>query len=642
MLHQIRTQLLIVIICFLLLVLGSFSASFLYIQDHNADEIAKEIIEENRISVQRLSWLARIDPGNPSIPILIEKINDNIESVPQNGLLIPLEGEPHKLPISVEGSIRKRYESIAQLWPEYKERLDTLRSLPQNSPSGGGDSVAFQAISREIVNHIDAAAADFENHISDQHAQLRLLQLGFIIIAMPLVIVGIYIIGFKIVRPLNILNQSADQIRGGDLRQPVTAIWEDEIGQLAHSMEAMRAQIFTNQQNLEANIAERTHELTVAAKFSQEIARKMDAEQIIKSVTSQAQDLFQAKEVSLCLLSPDGKYIQMVSNSSQLLTDQRPQQQLNEDLILAHKGTSQVTNIANSGCLFLQGDPTDHCLSAKLEVGGKIIGALCVLHEQNQTFNENEQRAFTLLANSASVALYNQQLIEQGKFQASEAAKLAERQRLASELHDDLAQNLEVYQMQVNQILSSLSGRENTEIIEVLEKLQGDLYITQEQVRMAISGLSSGSNSSEPRLRAEIEACIADFQTISNIPIELSISDTPWENATATVRRQILLILREALINIRRHSQAKSAQISIFKDEEYLTLLVEDDGKGFEPEHASRDGHFGLEIMNARAERSGGTFNIKSSPSSGTSIKARFPLNKISTDPLEIGERILE
>jgi two-component system nitrate/nitrite sensor histidine kinase NarX len=645
MLRQIRTQLLIIIISFTLLVLGSFSISYLYIQDHTSDEIAMEIIREQRIILQRLTWLALIDPDDPSIPLHKENLERNIKSISENGLFLPLDGEPPKIHFQADSLIRSEYALVAQLWPQYEDRLEIVLSIPQNNLTRTQSWLELQSLTREIVENIDSASIEYENHINNQHSRLRFLQIGFIAITIPLVVAGVYLIGSRIVRPLNSLNQSANQIRDGKLNQSIRAEREDEIGQLAHSMEAMRVEISASQYSLEARIAERTHELTVVARFSQDIARQIEVEQIIKSVTNQAKDLLNAKDVSLCLVSPDGQYLKMVSHNSDLILSDRPEQPIfNEPVFSSQDQTDQTKTleISDSTCEFLKSDRSDLCLSSSLRVGNNLIGALCVIRDRKKPFNVDERNAFSLLANSAAIAIFNSYLIEKDKQRVREAAISTERQRLASDLHDELAQNLGVSQLQVNQILSSLPDHDPSEITKMLEVLQANLRVAHEQVRMVISGLATRPNVNTLCLQTDIKNCIADFNKLCDIPVKLQVIGIPWEDASPIVQRQLLLILREALVNIRRHAHASRVDIAVAKNADLLVLQIRDNGRGFNPDKAMGDQHFGLEIMHARADRSGGKMEIISSPGAGTEIKASFPLNKPGSKTIEIGEMVRE
>lgn len=628
MLREIRTQLFIIIISFTFLVLGSFSVSYLYIQDHAADEISSGIIREHRLSIQRLTWLALVDPQNPSVSIYKKNIENNLASVPGTGILIPIEGAPYPLPGPTDSEIREQYQSIAQIWPAYLEKLELALSLPEDTRADETTWLALQSQSRELIDRVDSASEIYKQHTDNQHLRLRSLQIVFILMTVPLLISGIYIIGYRIVHPLGSLNQSALSIRRGDLHSSIEVFREDEIGQLARSMERMRIQISANQQNLEASIAERTRELTTATKFSQEIAKVMDADEIIKSITNLLMDLFYAKDVALCLLTPNGECIQMVANGTQILAGDRPQQFPNTNLLINHSGVVRATDITRMGCQFINANSTDQVMSASLQVGEKIIGALCVQRGENRPFNENEQRIFTLLANSAAIAIYNNQLVEVGKKEVMKSARLAERERLASELHDDLAQNLGVSQLQVNQILSLVPTNELSEITHMLETLQANLRVAQDQLRLVIRGLTNQPKDNILGLQTDIKNSIADFNKLCDVPVNLEIFGIPWEGASTIVQRQLLLILREALVNIRRHAQASKVDVSIIKNNNQIDMHIKDNGQGFDHDQTRGDQHFGLEIMQARAERSGGRLEIISSPGSGTEIKASFPLNK--------------
>jgi signal transduction histidine kinase len=86
---------------------------------------------------------------------------------------------------------------------------------------------------------------------------------------------------------------------------------------------------------------------------------------------------------------------------------------------------------------------------------------------------------------------------------------------------------------------------------------------------------------------------------------------------------QVLRIVREGLLNSQRHSQAEIVQLYLKVVQNEITLIIKDNGIGFEPSiptHDNRD-HFGIKIMQARAERLGGKLAIKSAPAAGTEIE---------------------
>jgi signal transduction histidine kinase len=90
-------------------------------------------------------------------------------------------------------------------------------------------------------------------------------------------------------------------------------------------------------------------------------------------------------------------------------------------------------------------------------------------------------------------------------------------------------------------------------------------------------------------------------------------------------RVQLLQIAREALSNAARHSRASRARIELGTDDEWLTLRIEDNGVGFDPD-ATRDGrHLGLVNLRGRAAALGGSLAVDSRPGDGASIIVRLP-----------------
>lgn len=89
-----------------------------------------------------------------------------------------------------------------------------------------------------------------------------------------------------------------------------------------------------------------------------------------------------------------------------------------------------------------------------------------------------------------------------------------------------------------------------------------------------------------------------------------------------------MLIIREALANIRRHAQARQVRVSVTRDPflREASVAISDDGAGFDVDGVNGESHLGLKIMQARAERSGGRLSINSTPGVGTNVVAYFPL----------------
>ena len=97
------------------------------------------------------------------------------------------------------------------------------------------------------------------------------------------------------------------------------------------------------------------------------------------------------------------------------------------------------------------------------------------------------------------------------------------------------------------------------------------------------------------------------------------------------VQRKIHPIFREALYNVLRHANASTAHLSIIWDNSTgsSTISLEDDGVGFDLDHAAAEGHFGLLIMHQRAEEVSGQLTITTAPAQGTRVVLQYSLSQI-------------
>ncbi|MCX4984391.1 sensor histidine kinase [Streptomyces sp. NBC_00572] len=212
------------------------------------------------------------------------------------------------------------------------------------------------------------------------------------------------------------------------------------------------------------------------------------------------------------------------------------------------------------------------------------------------------------------------------------AGTLAERERLAREIHDTLAQGLSSIQLLLRAAERSLppdspaadhidrarqaaqdnlaEARRFVRALSPPDLEHGSLAAALE--RLCEPGAGGGATASPygpgPRVRF----------SVSGTPVELP---TPYEVA-------LLRIAQSALANTVRHAAASRAEITLSFMDASVTLDVVDDGEGFEPGSVrpSSDGGFGLPAMRSRAESLGGTFTVESAPGQGTAVAVSLPL----------------
>jgi NarL family two-component system sensor histidine kinase YdfH len=199
----------------------------------------------------------------------------------------------------------------------------------------------------------------------------------------------------------------------------------------------------------------------------------------------------------------------------------------------------------------------------------------------------------------------------------------AERQRMARELHDTLAQGLAGLILQLEAASSHLASGRTDRTQAILQQAMARARVALTDARRAIDDLRE-SAAVPLDLTEAARAEVNRFATATGIPCELESGSIP--PLPDALREQIVRIVSEALTNIARHAQAHHAWVKLDCEGDQLEIIVRDDGRGFEP-NGSESGHYGLLGMRERARLAGGTLAVDSAPGQGTALRLHVPLD---------------
>ncbi len=199
----------------------------------------------------------------------------------------------------------------------------------------------------------------------------------------------------------------------------------------------------------------------------------------------------------------------------------------------------------------------------------------------------------------------------------------SERQRMARELHDTLAQGLAGLILQLEAVDTHLAGgradRAQTIVQQAMERARGTLR----DARRVIDDLRSGRSASEDLAR-ELTAETHRLETSLGIPCTLKLDlpeDLPPDTGEALMR-----VVSEGLTNVARHAGAAHAWVQVSSADGCLCVEVRDDGRGFDPAEVAA-GHYGLLGLQERARLLGGECQVQSAPGQGTLLRWCIPLN---------------
>lgn len=256
-----------------------------------------------------------------------------------------------------------------------------------------------------------------------------------------------------------------------------------------------------------------------------------------------------------------------------------------------------------------------------------MLGYMWIGRKSAVSFTERDRQFLTTLSDLASIAVTSARMRESER----QGAVLAERERIARELHDSLAQVLGVTHLRLRALGSSEDVRETLATATELTELADLCEESYRDVREAILDLREASRT-DRNLLDSLRAYLEKYS--HQCGIEASLETSPGHDLVLPPRSeiQVIRVIQEALTNVRKHSGATSAVVRITQMDGTATFVVEDDGRGFDKTETllDRDG-FGLHSMRERLELIGGTLLIDSAPGRGTRIVAKVPSNPART-----------
>ena len=270
---------------------------------------------------------------------------------------------------------------------------------------------------------------------------------------------------------------------------------------------------------------------------------------------------------------------------------------------------------------------------------GMLITLLFVFTERERFYAAVSE----LIVNGGAIILFmvllNQQLAEREKVQElaerleSANAKLAanaariesltlqnERQRMARELHDTLAQGVAGLVLQLEAVRAHLASNRKERASAIVDQALRRARGTLAESRAAIDDLRAAPANLAESVRETVDRFIQG----TGIPCDLELS--LQENRLSTeVLDHALGLLREALANVMKHAQATRVNVRFLIHKDELELEIRDDGRGFDIQHENGAGHYGLLGMRERARLTGGALTIESDSATGTKVRLVVP-----------------
>jgi signal transduction histidine kinase len=376
---------------------------------------------------------------------------------------------------------------------------------------------------------------------------------------------------------------------------------------------------------IEQRLEAQNRELATLLSVQQAITSRLDRQPVLQMIVDGAQQLTRSNGTAVYLIEDD--LLRLAALSDTPTTETRPGLFVGYT-IPVKQSLGQIAFATGKPLLIqdVQNDPRLHpdvraridihsYLGVPLMAGEKPIGLMVAVDKFDGPLTADDERILTLLASSAVIGLENARLYEE----AEKNAALAERGRLARELHDAVTQTLFSASL-IAEVLPQIWEADPEEGRRRLEQMRQSTKGALAEMRTLLLEL-------RPTALVQTETSelfkylVNAFIGRTRVPAILVI-----EGAYALpedVKISLYRIAQEALNNIAKHAEAEEVEVVLLCHADKITLEIWDDGIGFEPESISAE-HLGLRIMKERAVAIGAEISFKSSPGQGTTLSVSW------------------
>lgn len=381
---------------------------------------------------------------------------------------------------------------------------------------------------------------------------------------------------------------------------------------------------------LQKNVEERNNELVAINKIALGLGRSLNQDEILSTATQDLYNSFHDTGIALYILHENK--LHLLEKKGQL-KDWAPNfiDLTGAPLKKASYGLAEAVRKGSS--LVEQVSSTEHLAYLPFKGRKGVLGIIFMA--RNRSFSSRELQTLNIISNQLGFSIENARLHSQ----VYEMATLEERERIAREVHDGLAQILGYVTLKASIAQRHLSARQISQAesdIKDIEKVTQEAYV---DARETILGLRTYI-SKEGGLVKTLNEYISRFKLTSGIKAELETKDGQDLKFSSSEEIQLIRIIQEALTNIRKHAKARKAWIRFRTCDDSVQLIIEDDGQGFDI--SSIEGlnktRYGLQTMKERTEKIGASFRITSFLGLGTKIEVNLPIRNKAGVELETYE----
>jgi two-component system nitrate/nitrite sensor histidine kinase NarX len=634
--QSLRMKITALVIVFLLLALAAIGLTLLKSWELEGSAAAVNDVGSERMRAYRIAFLiSEIAAERGDAAMLREQVQSEVARF-EDTLAELRRGDPARPLFLPRGeSVRRQLEDVERRWGNVIKPL-ALGILGSEPSAQRVDLLERYRVEVErFVGVVNGLVLTVEQEIARNTATLRFLQMALMALAFVASLAMALLLILLIVRPVTRLQVSLERIQNGDfgVRLPVES--KDEFGALAVGFNRMADHLQSLYRTLEDRVARKTRsleeknrEISTLYEISSLLNEPVSIEDTCRGFLNKLMTITGAAAGAVRLTDAPLKHIHLY---------------LHEGLDPGFVAEERCLDMGECLCgeAAQRARPVIHVISPArpanvlykcqkfgyrtvsvftIQVKRQLLGVFNLYFKEPREFSAAERQMLEALGQHLGVAIENQRLASRDK----ELAVTEERNLLAQELHDSIAQSLAFLNLEAQMLDESLAQGNIDGARQELAQIREGIQESYDDVRELLVHFRTRLQQAD--LETAIRVALQRFEGQTGIRTRFEMSGTTVSLA-AEIQPQVLHIVQEALSNARKHARATEVVVEVIRDGGYV-FCVRDNGRGFDTATLAEraDTHVGLRIMRERAHRIGGRLEIRSRPDHGTNVTLSLPI----------------
>ena len=489
---------------------------------------------------------------------------------------------------------------------------------------------------QEILKGLDLLNSELDEwqNLMDAEVNRNIVVLRFTQVALGglsilSVIVVMWFLFASVLRPLNQLQAGIERLKASDWKTRVHAEGTLEFSEISAGFNELASHlddVYTNLENMveekTASLAEKNAHLTALYGLTSFLGEQHSLEEMLESFTARVLTLAQAPALQVCFWNEHRSRFENILQKGLSEDFSKGCEKISEDFCQKiftspypiRTGVSRSDAKTEIEANFFTQKVIYH-----IRYRQKNIGVFVLFYRDNVRENRALDMLLENLGRHLGAAIENMRLAALDQ----QMAVAQERNILAQNLHDSIAQTLSFVNLQVQMLDGALKDKNQEQIDDGLKQIKAGVQECYDDVRELL--LNFRTRVYKEELEELVQSVLLRFERQTHVKTHLSIKNEGKE-LTSAQKLQVIFILQEALSNVRKHAKAQTVMVNI-RNTEQFEMTVMDDGIGIDPKvlEERKQSHVGLSIMRERAQKVKAHIEIESEMDQGTTVRLILP-----------------